>query len=147
MFKLIGVALVVPDHTTLSRRSVDLEVSLGARAKEGPLDLIIDSSGLAVVGEGEWAAAKHGGKGRRGWKKLHLGVDATGEIVAQVLTDSAVADAPTRVEMINGIADEIRSVTADAAYDSRSIYRASETRGVRVVIPPTSSARATAPRR
>ena len=30
------------------------------------------------MGEGEWAAVKHGGNGRRGWKKLHLGVDETG---------------------------------------------------------------------
>ncbi len=29
-------------------------------------------------GEGEWAGVKHGGRGRRGWKKLHLGVDRPG---------------------------------------------------------------------
>jgi hypothetical protein len=45
------------------------------------MDLVIDSSGLAIFGEGEWAAAKHGGKGIRGWKKLHLGVDGDGVIV------------------------------------------------------------------
>jgi hypothetical protein len=38
--------------------------------------LIIDSTGLSMLGEGEWAAAKHGGRGTRGWKKLNLGVDA-----------------------------------------------------------------------
>ena len=39
------------------------------------------------MGEGEWAAVKHGGNGRRGWKKLHLGVDETGVIVASALTE------------------------------------------------------------
>ena len=66
IFKLMGVDLAVPDHTTLSRRSASLDVSLTRSQGKGPIDLIIDSSGLAVVGEGEWAAAKHGGNGRRG---------------------------------------------------------------------------------
>ena len=35
---------------------------------------MLDSTGLSLVGAGEWAAAKHGGRGRRGWRKLHLGV-------------------------------------------------------------------------
>ena len=39
------------------------------------LSLVVDSTGLSVFGEGEWAKAKHGGRGKRGWKKLHLGVD------------------------------------------------------------------------
>ena len=148
VLKLMGVDLEVPDHTTLSRRSASLEVSLGACASGGPIDLIIDSSGLAVVGEGEWAAAKHGGKGRRGWKKLHLGVDASGEIVARVLTDSAAHDATTTgVEIVKGMADEIGSVTADAAYDTRPIYCAAEAKGARAVIPPTSNATTTAWRR
>ncbi|MFT5444323.1 MAG: hypothetical protein ACI8W3_003378, partial [Myxococcota bacterium] len=42
---------------------------------EGSIDLIIDSSGLAVIGEGQWAAAKHGKRGCQGWKKLHRGVE------------------------------------------------------------------------
>ena len=63
LFSLMRVELDVPDHTTLSRRSATIDVSLASRARTGPIDLIIDSSGLAVVGEGEWAAAKHGGKG------------------------------------------------------------------------------------
>ncbi|MFT4543071.1 MAG: hypothetical protein ACI835_005540 [Planctomycetota bacterium] len=37
--------------------------------------LIVDSTGLSIVGEGEWAAAKHGNRGKRGWRKLHIGVD------------------------------------------------------------------------
>ena len=73
LFRMMGVDLEAPDHTTLSRRSADLNVPLARRARNEPIDLIIDSSGLAVVGEGEWAAAKHGGNGRRGWKKLHVG--------------------------------------------------------------------------
>ena len=147
LFKLMGVDLEVPDHTTLSRRSASLYVSLAQIGSNGPIDLIIDSSGLAIVGEGEWASAKYGEKGRRGWKKLHLGVAAAGEIVAQVLTDSDVHDAPTGVEMIDNLPCSVQSVTADAAYDTRPIYRAAEAKGARVVVPPMSKSSATAWRR
>ena len=53
LFKLMGVDLDVPDHTTLSRRSASLDVSLARRISNGPIDLVIDSSGLAIVGEGD----------------------------------------------------------------------------------------------
>ncbi len=93
VFRMMGVELVAPDHTTLSRRSQGLNVALRRVATDESIHLIVDSTGLSIVGEGEWAAAKHGGNGKRGWKKLHLGVDGTGAIVAQVLTDSNVDDA------------------------------------------------------
>ena len=54
--------------------------------------LIVESSGLAIVGEG-W-------KGKRGWKKLHLGVDGSGIIVAQVLTDGLADDAATVPDLL-----------------------------------------------
>ena len=75
LFVLMGLDLRVPDHTTLSRRGRHLDLSLRRVPKRAGLHLIIDSSGLSIVGEGEWATAKHGRRGRRGWKKLHLGVD------------------------------------------------------------------------
>jgi IS5 family transposase len=140
LVRLMSVNLDVPDHTTLSRRSASLDVSLTRSKGNGPIDLIIDSSGLSIVGEGEWAAAKHGGNGRRGWKKLHLGVDACGEIVAQVLTDSNVDDGTVGVEIIENVSRPIRTVTADAAYDTRPIYDAAEGKGAEVVVPPSRKA-------
>ncbi len=72
------------------------------------------STGLSIVGEGEWAAAKHGGKGKRGWKKLHLGVDASGVILAQVLTNGDVDDAVTGLRLIDEVGRDIASITASA---------------------------------
>jgi hypothetical protein len=66
-----------------------------------PIDLVIDSSGLAIFGEGEWAAAKHGGKGIQGWRKLHLGVDETGVIVAEALTDANIDYATTGIALVH----------------------------------------------
>ena len=84
----MGLDLPSPDHTTLSRRGQHLDVTLCHPPQEKRLHLFIDSTGLSMFGEGEWAAAKHGGHGRRGWRKLHLGVNRSGVIVAQALTDA-----------------------------------------------------------
>jgi IS5 family transposase len=141
LLELVGLDLDVPDHTTLSRRMRDLELPLTRQPARGPVHLILDSSGLSIVGEGEWAAAKHGGRGKRGWRKLHLGVDADGVIVAQVLTDSCVDDACTGVAIIEHVPGELGCVTADAAYDTHDVYDAATARGAEIVVPPISSAR------
>ncbi len=137
---LLDLRLEAPDHTTISRRSAGLKVALGAQASDKPMHLIIDSTGLSIVGEGEWAAAKHGGSGRRGWHKLHLGVNEAGIIQTQVLTPRSGGDAGTGVEMIRATRGTLTSVTADAAYDTAAIYRACTSRGARVVVPPTKAA-------
>ncbi|MCP4007662.1 MAG: transposase [bacterium] len=116
--------LEAPDHTTLSRRSQSLN-----------------------VGEGEWAAAKHGGRGRRGWKKLHLGVDRTGGIVAQALSRGSADDAKAALALIDSIEADIESLTADTTYDTVAIYDASTARGTEVVIPPSRSATGSRQRR
>src|SRR5436309_1409415 len=83
---LLGLALRVPDHTTLSRRAATLEVPRPQRqsgAHAEALHLLVDSTGLKLCGAGEWLVEKHGTKSRRAWRKLHIGVDAgTGQIVA-----------------------------------------------------------------
>ena len=145
LFVLMGVDLAVPDHTTLSRRGKRLGVRLRSSTSAGPVNLIVDSTGLSIVGEGEWAAAKHGGKGRRGWKKLHLGVDGAGVIVAQSLTDGSVDDAAEGIKLLRSVDRRVRSFTGDGAYDSVAVYTAAGARGARILVPP--SRKATGPRR
>ena len=82
------VDLDAPDHTTLSRRSRDLSVEFHRVPANAPIHLTVDATELSIVGEGEWAAVKHGGRGLCGWKKLHLGVEGSGAIVAHALTDA-----------------------------------------------------------
>ncbi len=97
-------------------------------------------TGLSIVSEGEWAAAKHGRRGRRGWKKLHLRVNRAGVIVAQVLTDAKVDDATTGINLIEAVEGDISSFIVDAAYDTIAIYDAAAERGAKVVVPPTRGA-------
>ncbi len=135
------LALRSPDHTTLSRRGQHLDLTLRGVPRRAGLHLIIDSTGLSIVGEGEWAAAKHGGPGKRGWKKLHVGVDRSGVIVARALTDATVDDATRGIELIEAVNDDITSVTADTAYDTVGFYEAARARAATVVVPPAKTAR------
>jgi transposase len=140
VLSLMSLDLESPDHTTLSRRGQGLNVDLHRVACNKPIHLIIDSTGLSIVGEGEWAAAKYGGRGRRGWKKLHLGVDRTGVIVAQALTHGSADDAKAALDLIDEVEGDIASFTADGAYDTIAIYDSSSAQGAEVVIPPSKSA-------
>ena len=140
IFGMMGVDLAAPDHTTLSRRGQHLSVTLRPVPARGGLHLIVDSTGLSIMGEGEWAAVKHGGNGRRGWKKLHLGVDETGVIVARALTEPTADDATTGISLVEHIDRDLTRVTADAAYDTIGFYDAAGARGARVVVPPTKAA-------
>jgi IS5 family transposase len=140
VLSLMALDLEAPDHTTISRRSQQVDVGLRLTATKGRLHLIVDSTGLSIIGEGEWAAVKHGGSGKRAWKKLHLGVDRSGMIIAAVLTDGNADDARTALGLIVAVDGELASFTADAAYDTIAIYDAAVARDAKVIVPPRMSA-------
>ena len=144
LIRLMDLCLEAPDHTTLSRRSATVVVPPLSKTQGGPIHLVIDSTGLKMLGDGEWHSHKHKtANKRRSWRKLHLGVDGDGFIVASELTDSGADDAIVGAAMIKEIEVAIERFTADGAYDTRAIYEAlagvtgSE---VTVVVPPRKSA-------
>jgi transposase len=113
--------------------------SKGCIPPDGPIHLLIDSTGLKVFGAGEWLQEKHGAKARRTWKKLHLAVDAnTGMIMASTLTGNDVGDPSQVAPLLDQIETTIASVTADGAYDGMPTYDVVAGYGedVRVIIPP-----------
>ena len=118
LFGMMRLDLSAPDYTTLSRRSQHLRRRLRPVPPGEGLQLVLDSTGLSIVGEGEWAAAKHGGRGRRGWRKLHLGVDQSGVILVHTLTEATGDDATTALDLLNAVEGPLVRVTADAAYDT-----------------------------
>ena len=150
---LMDLSLKTPDHTTLSRRNRDVEIPGLARGHDGPLHLVIDSTGLKIFGDGEWQAHKHEtANKRRGWRKLHLGIDGDGCIVASALTDSGEDDASVGLSILEQVEGPVARFTADGAYDTRSMYEALVESGaadIRIVIPPKKTAtvdwRATGP--
>ena len=141
VFELMGLDLDVPHYSTLSRRAADLAVDL-ARKSKGPLQLVLDSTGLKVYGEGEWKVRKHGYSKRRTWRKLHLAIDAEShEIQAVAVTEAGVDDAEEVDHLLKPIDREVASAAADGAYDKRKVYRALEPRAGRILIPPRRDAR------
>ena len=140
---LMGLDLPVPDHTTLSRRARAWVPSAERRdAPDGPRHVLVDSTGLKIYGAGQWLEEKHGAKSRRGWRKLHLVVDAdSGEIIAHSLTDKETGGASQVKPLLDQIDDEIGQFTADGAYDGTPTYEAvlRHSAGAMVVIPPRST--------
>ncbi len=143
LMRLLGLELPVPDHTTFSRRSADLEVASALATTEKPVTVVIDSTGLKVFGTGEWHLEKHGGTARRSWRKLHLAVDPdTGELLASELTSNEEGDASLVGPLLDQIASPIATVLADGAYDGEPVYRAvaAHSPDAAVIIPPRSTA-------
>ena len=156
--------------TFTERGQKTLAVNIPFRGSQGPLHLLIDSTGIKVEREGEWNARKHSGAKRRVWRKVHLGIDEhTLEIRVVEVTSSDVGDAPMLPELLAQIpADQdIASVTApsrgfqtsrcratDGAYDTRKCHDAihcpavvcmqttrGADRGAAAIIPPRKSAK------
>lgn len=144
LLRLVGLDWAAPDFSTLCRRQKTLRVNIPFRCGKGPLNLLIDSTGIKAEGEGEWNARKHGGPKRRLWRKIHLGIDAeTLEVRAVEITGSNIGDAPVLPDLLDQIPvdEEIGSVTADGAYDTRKCHDAIADRGADAVIPPRKNAR------
>ena len=140
LFGMMRLDLSAPDSTTLSRRSQHLTRRLRLVPTGEGLHLVLDSTGLSIVGAGEWAAAKHGGCGRRGWRKLHLGVDQSGVIRVHTLTEATGDDATTALDLLTAVEGPLVCVTADAASDTVAVYETAGALGATVVIPPAKTA-------
>ena len=142
ILRLLGLDLAVPDHSTLSRRAATLEVPR-PRSSSGPVHLLVDSTGLKLCGPSEWLVEKHGARTRRGWCKLHIGVDAdTGRIVASTLTGHDVDDGSQVGALLDRVNGAVASFTADGAYDRDDVYAEVAARhpDAAVIVPPRSSA-------
>ena len=123
LFGMMRLDLSAPDYTTLSRRSQHVPRRLRLVPTDEGIHLVLDSTGLSIVGAGEWAAAKHGGRGRRGWRKLHLGVDQSGVIRVHTLTEATGDDTTTALDLLTAVEGPLVRVTADAAYDTVAVLR------------------------
>ncbi len=85
--------------------------------KERITDLVIDSTGLKVFGEGEWKVRKHGSEKRRVWRKLHLAVDpVTHDIVAAEVSLENVHDAEVLPTLLNPLRRKLGQLLLDGLF-------------------------------
>lgn len=142
LFVLLGKILPIPEFSRLSKRAAQALSSLALPSLQEPAHLVIDSTGLKVFGEKEWLQTKHGKQYvRKVWRKLHIGVEAGGYIVARVLTDHHTDDrACVEAILEQSNSSYITEMLADGGYDSHKIYEELEKKKINPVIPPPNQA-------
>lgn len=135
LLRMADLDWAVPDYTTLCGRQKTLAVQIPCRRAHGPLNRLVDHTGIRFLGDGDWQARKHGVQGRRQRRKVPLAMDtATSDIRAVEFTSSSDGDSPVLPDQIPD--DEgIGTVTADGAYDTRRCHGAVIARGGTAIIP------------
>jgi len=140
--QLMQVEVSIPDYTSLAKRAAKMEVSLGVASRTGAIDVVVDSTGLKVFGEGEWKTRKHGVSKRRTWRKLHLAVNPkTQEIEAEVLTENSGHDADQVEELLDQVDAPVNAFYGDGAYDQWKVYETLDEQQIKPIIPPRRNAK------
>jgi hypothetical protein len=135
--------LPCPDHTTVSRRNRSVNVYRYTRGlPEGPVHFIVDSTGLKIWSQGEWHSNKHGKRRHKRWKKLHIGVDENGRILASNVTDGHEHDPSQVPSLLTQLDREIERFVGDRIYDQEVVYEAVDHHSPRaeVIVPPRKDA-------
>ncbi len=143
VLKMMDSGCVCPDYTTICRRARGVRVPSNLH-RRGPLNLVFDSTGLKVFGEGEWQARKHGYSKRRGWKKLHIVMCAeTQQVVAASISDKDLHDSQALPGLLDAV--KLRAISQRSLEMAPMIaklgYEAIHRRRAKPIIPPRKGAR------
>ena len=133
-----------PDYSTICRRQKHIDIAINYQKSSNGLQLIVDSTGLKFLGEGEWKRKKHQPEYRRRWRKLHIGIDSeTLQIRAVQLTTNNVSDSQVLGDLLDQIPqdEQIDSVYTDGAYDTKQCRQVIADRQAHAVIPPRKNAK------
>ena len=133
-----------PDYSTICRRQKHIDIAINYQKSSNGLQLLVDSTGLKFLGEGEWKRKKHQPEYRRQWRKLHIGIDAeTLQIRAIQLTTNNVSDSQVLGDLLDQIPqdEQIDSVYTDGAYDTKQCHQVIADRQAHAVIPPRKNAK------
>jgi hypothetical protein len=142
LVELMRIELDIPDFTSLAKRAANVGISLDVAKRSGPIDVVVDSTGLKVFGEGEWKMRKHGKSKRRTWRKLHLAVNPdTHEIEAEALTENSCDDASQADELLDQVKGKVRRFYGDGGYDKWKVYETLAKRKIKAIIPPQRNAK------
>lgn len=137
ILNLMGTNLASPNYTLFSKRAKEAADSLPRLSNVRPMEIAIDSSGLKIMGEGEWKVKIHGADKRRSWIKIHIGVDTrTQELAAVEVTDEKTGDATVLPRIMDQMRKGVKRVLADGAYDSADCRKYLHKRGMQECIPP-----------
>jgi len=145
LITILGLDLICPHYSVFCRRAKDLQIPLRKLLKSGEkLNVIFDSTGVKVYGEGEWKVRKHGYSKRRTWRKVHVGMCAdSGQVVVSGMTSNNVSDDETMIHMMGALEGiPLGDVLGDGAYDTTDCREAIYDLGGNPIIPPDKTAKA-----
>jgi hypothetical protein len=141
LMTLMNADVAIPDFTSLAKRAAKLKISLSVAPASGPIDVVVDSTGLKVFGVGEWRSQAYRTPKRKTWRKLHLSINAaTQEIVAEVLTSNRADDADLVPELLAQVGSPVAKLYGDGAYDKWKLYDGLAAAEIQPVIPPRQGA-------
>ena len=119
--KILRLPIKCPHYSFFSRRAEGLQIPMRRFLKPGEdLNIVFDSTGLKIYGEGEWKVRKHGYSKRRTWRKVHIGMCVdTGQVVVSAISSNNVSDDEAMVAMMGMLENvKIGNVYGDGAYDT-----------------------------
>jgi hypothetical protein len=134
---MLSLSLPIPCYTRVCRRARSLGQQLKKLSSGRPTDVVIDSTGVKVYGEGEWKVRQHGKSKRRTWRKIHLSVcPKSHEIILSELTESKISDATIANKMASHLPKSVKRGYGDGAYDQEGCYESFQKQGVSLIVPP-----------
>ncbi|HSW71554.1 MAG TPA: IS5 family transposase, partial [Gammaproteobacteria bacterium] len=141
LIQLLGLTLPVPCYTRICRRAAELGQQIAKLGVRRPSDIVFDSSGLKVYGEGEWKVRQHGKSKRRTWRKIHLALcPDSHEIILSYLGENKEADCEVVPKMQDHLPKSVKKSYGDGAYDKEPCYREFHRAGIIPIIPPQRGA-------
>lgn len=141
LVELLRLELRVPNYSTLCRRAQSLPVKFNVPNTIQARHVLIDATGVQVLGEGEWKTLRHGQSRHQVWRKLHITLDADNQLILSALmTDSVRLDGNYLRPLVESISGNIKQITGDGAYDKKACYRVAYERGAKAVFPPQHNA-------
>jgi len=143
---MYGLSIKTPSYVTLWRRAGKLPLPPLPKLK-GKRVITVDSTGVKVIGLGEWRANKHCEQIERTYLKFHAIRDVkTGMIIEWALTSSSGEgsnDGQAGTWMVQRLVQEgleIDYAAADMAYDSGSFRSSVWSGGGHAIVPPHHNA-------
>lgn len=141
--ELMKLNLEIPDYSLLCKRQSKLEMKLPKKTLPPgeKMNILVDSTGLKIFGEGEWKVRQHGVIKKRLWRKLHIALNSnTQEIEAFQLTDLAAQDFEGFEQLIAEIDSELADVIGDGAYSRFPCYKLAKIKDFNLIAPPQRNA-------
>jgi hypothetical protein len=138
---MLGFCLRVPCYTRICRRAAKLGQEIERFGNKQITDIVFDSSGLKVYGEGEWKVKKHGKSKRRTWRKIHLAVcPDSHDIVISYLGENSEADCEAMPKMARHLPRSIERGYGDGAYDTEFCHAEFHALDIEAIVPPKRGA-------